>query len=329
VAFKKRLLLLIILCELIIILILLTKMNRTTSLFILPIDKSQLIVNEESSNLKFFYEPAPLYYHFYQNSTYGESLVVQTNEDTLYERYNYTLNKTRTYRIITLGDSFTQCEGMNISFCYSEVLEDMLNQNCDKKFDVINLGVGGYDIEYMVERLKVRGLKYKPDVVLILIKSDDFEVINEIWRPILSKIHLPDAIVDKNHYQLFYSYIKNAWNNYTREIDRLSLDEKFNDTIEFYINYNYPKLKELANMARENNFKLVIHTFLISEEYVKILEKLSDNFKIFLFDLEIPKDVYFKNLTFGFDAHPNKIGQLLIAQKLFNYIISQNIVPCN
>ena len=39
---------------------------------------------------------------------------------------------------------------------------------------MLNLGLYGYDIEYAVERFRVRGQKYDPDLIIWLIKDDDF-----------------------------------------------------------------------------------------------------------------------------------------------------------
>ena len=70
---------------------------------------------------------------------------------------------------------------------WSKKLEDILNKNlskCNKinKFEVINLGEYGYDIQYSVERYKIRRQKYKPHLILWFLKNDDFEEINEIMR---------------------------------------------------------------------------------------------------------------------------------------------------
>jgi hypothetical protein len=73
------------------------------------------------------------------------------------------------YRIITIGDSFTYGMNVDTGRSWPDELEGMLNRGpvCTGiRYEVINLGVAGYDIEYSVERLLRRGLAYKPDLVI-------------------------------------------------------------------------------------------------------------------------------------------------------------------
>ena len=119
--------------------------------------------------------------------------VYNINSDTFNERFDYEINKDdKTFRIITLGDSFTFGYIVDTKNNWTELLEDKLNQlhcaNFDK-IEVINLGVVGYDIQYSVERFKLRGKKYNPDLVLWLLKGDDFQEIKEIVQPKWNKMN--------------------------------------------------------------------------------------------------------------------------------------------
>lgn len=137
-----------------------------------------------------------LAYYFQPNANEREEMspliawtdaVMTTNSDGLVERFEYPVPKPEdVFRIVSLGDSFAQGLGVDTDDNYSERLEDMLNQrficNGVRKFEVINLGVAGYDIQYSVERYRIKGIKYDPDLVLWLLKDDDFLEINEILR---------------------------------------------------------------------------------------------------------------------------------------------------
>jgi hypothetical protein len=49
------------------------------------------------------------------------------------------------YRILVLGDSTTAGNGIaNLDRTYTKVLEKILNEDGDRKFEVLNMGVGGY-----------------------------------------------------------------------------------------------------------------------------------------------------------------------------------------
>lgn len=148
-----------------------------------PIPKEDIIfpASDSDSDLKNFYEPKankditkkpgwlPLDYAY----------TITINEDSLNERFDYALEKNPdVFRIAAIGDSFTYGLYVNTRDNYPERFEDLLNDDSlcgyNKKFEVINLGYGGYDIEYSVERFKVRGQKYNPDLVLWFVKDDDF-----------------------------------------------------------------------------------------------------------------------------------------------------------
>ena len=118
---------------------------------------------------------------------------IQTiNADGLNERFDYAVPKpAHTFRIVSLGDSYTYGIYVNTAENYSELLEDMLNRRlgCDaiKKFEVINLGVPGYDARYSAERFMRRGIKYSPDLVIWIIKNEDLFQITDVLYGTLSE----------------------------------------------------------------------------------------------------------------------------------------------
>ncbi len=101
----------------------------------------------------------------------SDGVVYKINSDSLNERFDYDVEKkTEVFRIITLGDSFTFGLYVNTGDNWTEILEDKLNKeiknNKISKFEVINLGMPGYDVQYIVRKYKIRGLKYNPDLIL-------------------------------------------------------------------------------------------------------------------------------------------------------------------
>ena len=153
-----------------------------------PINKESIAL-KPSNELKYFYEPGQNFTDKTPGHSYFKAFkaIYTINEDGLNERFNYSLEKpNNVFRIITIGDSFTFGLYVDTKDNWTEVLEDILNKelSCQniKKFEVINLGVEGYDFEYAVERFKVRGLKYNPDLVLWLMI--DSNRLNELRIPI-------------------------------------------------------------------------------------------------------------------------------------------------
>lgn len=84
-----------------------------------------------------------------------------------------------TYRIVVLGDSTTAGNGVqDVDKTYTKVLEKLQNRasNTGIHHEVLNLGVGGYHTMQEVETLRVKGLKYKPDLVLLTFCVNDFNL---------------------------------------------------------------------------------------------------------------------------------------------------------
>jgi lysophospholipase L1-like esterase len=84
-----------------------------------------------------------------------------------------------TYRIIVLGDSTTAGNSVpDLAKTYTKRLEVLLNN--DKKarmhYEVMNMGVGGYQTMQEVETLRTRGLIFHPDLVLVTFCINDFDL---------------------------------------------------------------------------------------------------------------------------------------------------------
>ena len=103
-------------------------------------------------------------YHFHMNKpgAYFKNLYgveVKINSKGLRD-YDYTYSKpANTYRILVLGDSITFGWGVELKDTYSKYLERKLNQtDLGTKFEVINTGVGNYNLKAEIEFLKREGL---------------------------------------------------------------------------------------------------------------------------------------------------------------------------
>ena len=72
------------------------------------------------------------------------------------------------YRIVVIGDSVTYGLWCRRRHTYPKQLEAMLNAAGSNglRFEVLNLGVSGYNTTQAVEALRVRGLQYQPDLVV-------------------------------------------------------------------------------------------------------------------------------------------------------------------
>jgi lysophospholipase L1-like esterase len=82
-----------------------------------------------------------------------------------------------TFRILNLGDSVAMGWGVREEDTYGRQLEQLLNgQSSDNlRFEVINAGVPGWNLENELAYLQAEGLKYEPDLVLL-----DLTTVNDI-----------------------------------------------------------------------------------------------------------------------------------------------------
>lgn len=145
--------------------------------------------------------PLRQYKYFYENSAnivikdkpdwIAKEVTYIHNKDGLNALHDYSVHKKKdVIRIATVGDSFTYGMYIDTSDNWSTLLEKKLNaQECGSSiFEVLNFGVPGYDINYTIQRNKLRVEKYSPNVVLWFIKNDDFTDAKELLIPIEKKM---------------------------------------------------------------------------------------------------------------------------------------------
>lgn len=275
----------------------------------------------EQKDLKYFYELIPNKIH--QNSTEWLPYLSKNNinADGLNEIINYDINKKADiYRILTLGDSFTFGVFTDTQKNWTELLETSLNEKCKskKKFEVINIGVPAYDIQYTVRRYKLRGSKYNADLLLWFIKDDDFTTINEYLFPMEKKI-ADEMKLDRNskEYVIANNDLYPSWQKAQAELVK-DLGEK---------KLLLLQKKYLSELKKLKSTKLIYITFpFLENKYKSILQSFTNNKDILIFDkLE---DIYVKN-AFLPDRHPNNYGHKLIADSILNYLNKSKIIPCD
>ncbi|HNH34127.1 MAG TPA: SGNH/GDSL hydrolase family protein, partial [bacterium] len=86
----------------------------------------------------------------------------------------YTYEKpSNTFRILVLGDSFTEGYDVEINDLFTEILESKLNtssfDSSSIRYEVINAGTGGYSTDQEFLYFEIEGIKYKPDMVLLMV----------------------------------------------------------------------------------------------------------------------------------------------------------------
>jgi len=80
-------------------------------------------------------------------------------------------------RVLILGDSFAEGYSVELDERFSNLLERQLNVTAKSKIGVINIGVSGYSNDQELLQFNYEGIKYQPDLVVLLFYDNDI-IIN-------------------------------------------------------------------------------------------------------------------------------------------------------
>jgi len=285
--------------------------------YVTRIDKNNVIFDD--SKLKYFYEPKPNSIETAHPDWLGYTATYTINSDSLNSKSDYSIQKdATTYRIITLGDSFTFGEYVNTEDNYPSILEKLLNNRltCSniKKFEVINLGVGGYDIEYEIARYRKRGVKYNPNLLIWLVSEGNFTIINEKVRPDTFKFN-SKGIIEEDPIT-------------KRSIARVQAigETQKKLGLTYIINHQLNNLTKIFSIYSHNI--LILNYYSMSTSIMEGIHSISkENNKIVFINNLIPElenDLY--HLA---DRHPNTEGHKIIAEDIFNYLVKNYFQDCN
>lgn len=290
---------------------------------------------DEKAFLKYFYEPP-------QNTQVKDhrdwlqyTPIYQYNLDSFNERFNYSINKPQgVYRIITLGDSNTEGKFVDTKNNYPEQLEDLLNsQKCQKiqKFEVINLGVSGYDLQYSLERFKKRGNKYQPDLILWLISGTSYnKILEKIYQKSNDYRKQMTANGELKSYEsrgIYYPFenqaIEEFFKIYGKKQHQAYQEAVLNSLRDYYkgplVLLTIDKV-DPAKFPREIAINL-------DQKYKSVLSDFTKNKpNTYLFDtlptLEGPN----QRLA---DLHPTTEGYKIFSNSIFDFLKSHKLLPCS
>lgn len=282
-----------------------------------PIDRNDLKF-PSIGVLKYYYE-------------YEPNSIVNDKPDWLTYSARYSINKEGlnnikdfsfdkpddVFRIVTIGDSFTFGMYVDTKDNYPSKLDDLLSsKTCGKysKFEILNLGMGGYDIQYAIERYILHGKKYNPDLVLWLINSHNLKQIRELLTPLQEKVKSDEIDLGKlSNDPLFDKLVATeatkVLNKTYSEKYILSLQKQF-----------------LENFSNDYQGPLAIFMFTSAEKELKSFideySKTRSNTYFFgnITDLD-------KSHTLA-DGHPNTSGYDLIVNDIYNNLIFSDLMSC-
>ena len=295
-----------------------------------PISKDSLLF-PKNGNYKYFYEHKPNTTQTLSSTLIdelgypsGTEIKYTINSDGLNQISDYPVKKPdNVYRIITLGDSYTFGENVNTQDNYPSQLEKKLNENLKckniKSFQVLNLGMEGYDISYAVARYKLRGQKYNPDLVLWFIIDADLLRIDELQIP--KTKYYDDKLKQSGEedklakagifYQGWHQALAEIVNSLGGEDKVLNLQKQyFSEFSNYYggplLIFDFPPL--------DNKYKNTLNDFKNSRKNTILYDNLTT--------------IYENPESFLEDGHPSPKGYTAIVDNLYNYLTKNNVIPC-
>ena len=256
---------------------------------------------------------------------------VKINSDGFRDREFSVSKPLNTFRIIVLGDSFTFGQGLELNETFNKILETRLNSlNDGKVYEVMNFGVGGYNTLDEVEFFKEKGLKYKPDVVIIGFFHNDFEDNFEIKNRI--SLRMEQGNFNRTNISK-YEYETNLNILMSQVVGDFDM-EVFNNTTKF--EYYWEKivsqpLANLSDLSKFNNFTVVIATLDYAElslNQKKLLIDIAAKYGWHFIQMRdaLAKYEYQKLVIGKLDHHYNYFAHELIASKLYGYLINKNLL---
>ena len=152
-----------------------------------------------------------------------------------------------TRRLVLIGDSFTQGSGVPYEDTYGARLEEALNAEDHGRWEVLNLGVPGFNIQHSVDRYKRDGRRFAPDILVYGFTLNDIEnpyyvstmtcsldlqghlasrsrlwrIVGEQWRVLREALWAPPG---SYVHELEENYTNNpaAWHEFTKGLDSLA-----------------------------------------------------------------------------------------------------------
>jgi len=233
------------------------------------------------------------------------------------------------HRILVLGDSLTFGWGVPVERTYPKVLERLLNAGRPSEsptYEVVNAGVGNYNTVQEVAYFKERGVRYKPDEVVLGFYINDAEPVpapEEGW-------------LRRSSY--LYVLVRSGWDSFQRSF---GTKENYAD----YYNALYTEtnpgwracreaLEELIAISRQEGIRLRI--VLLPELHFpngsypfadihRLVSGIGQRQGVPTLDLQNafaghePKSLW---VTPG-DAHPNEKAQEIIAKEIYRMISAE------
>lgn len=313
-----------------------------------------LEIHEKVDNKLLRYDLIP------NSSVFQDNVEYKINSVGIRDYHDHTLRKSKMFRIAAVGDSFTFGLGVKLKYTWPKQLEKILEKNHKTlNYDVFNFGVMGYDLTQNIEVIKVKVLKFKPDLIVIGYCVNDVGLFSREFTEInyfkgyqnfmKTGIKFIDIILEHSR---FFQFIKNRiylkkTNKSFKKIEKprdaiLAIKKGYHNYLEEL--YSQPevqkKLKEkfglLGEISKKNRIPILVVLFPelidfeknIFFEAKRIVKEFSETSGIFTLDLSFcfrnyKEDQLRLNKA---NLHPNPFGYKLTSKCIFNYLLKSKLI---
>ncbi len=220
-----------------------------------------------------------------------------------------------------LGDSFVFGHGLNNSFTLPVILEEILNSQRNLEiYEVLNLGVPGYNTLFEVNRFEQLGLKYEPDLVIVGFLLND---------------HVDEKVAFAlDHLLREFLHEKNFSPKEVLDIKRNTCDIQFFPFEPAFQKFVYAPMERLANHSIQNGFEVLVFAYPFDEiigesKYLNLLQMLCDSLGFSLYYL--PEEVGYSYegqwILHPLDPHPspyaNSKTAKFLSEKIQKHYLNQ------
>jgi|GEM_PF-5382175 len=261
---------------------------------------------------------------------------VQTNGEGFMGSVEYAIPKPPdVIRIAAIGDSFTEGPYVQTQSSYPSQLETVLNSLAPcrgvRKFEVLNLGVGGYDIPFAAHRFITRGSKYLPDLVLWLVKNDDFEesaelVIGETNR--MMSTMSAEAQQDLRQYARYGEIdktLRDSSEDLWTKLSYLATRDQIQSRSQKL--YYDEQTAAVRNVAATTGAQIVFLALSKTHPmYIARLKVWANTIPNLSFAADVPYEVSPDTTFAPHDAHPNERGYARIADAAYEYLMRNSLL---
>ncbi len=260
-----------------------------------------------------------------------KKVAFRTNSAGLRDR-EYTKEKPEgAFRVAVIGDSFTMPTGVVIEEAYHSRIEASLNEaaranGSGQAYELINFGIGGYQLPQYLATLRDRALPYDPDLVLIGFSTNDYV----FFQVVADKFKEPYRVKDTT-YPFFASELV-PWlkKRLSAEPDAGSPKAVLRPGFRAHVDEYFGRLAELARGADVP----LVFVFLAQYrwQFIDLVDELAAiaaNHGIPFVDASAPfpdaEDLSLR--IFPADGHPNGEANRVFAEVIEAALLERDLVP--